>query len=258
MAALQTTDAAQLYNRQALGYLCALLFHPDSLVALALRGRWARYSPDATGTLQANVVTLLRAIFEAEARLEITDAHLQVLDSPALRIPATLLADSRAYPQIVRGLAHFFRRTVVVQPTMVCTYTDYQFNHELDAALDRGTIARALVQHVLATTPDAAYRATRDAFHAAATALYYEYYNRCATPHATRGVAVAAPALERIAAMTAPHSPVLRGAPPDLLRLRLSGSDDAHHDGARSPHSVPSIFYVACDREALSSSDQYK
>jgi len=259
MAALANGEMAQLYNQKALGYLSDILFHPNSLVALALRGRWARYAPDAAGTLQDNVVALLRAIFEAEARLEVTDAHLQVLASPILSIPASLLNDSAAYHQLLRGVKMFFRRTVVNQTSMSITYTDYQYNHVLESVLDRPEIACALVQHILATTPDEAYRATRTAFNAAATALYYEYYNRCASPGGVPGVARAASALERIVSMTAPRSPVLRTVPPDILRLRLSGSDDSRSaDYARTQHNVASIFYISRDQDELARSEQYK
>ncbi len=252
MAALQNAEAELLYNRQALGYLCAILFHPDSMVALAVRARWARYTPAPGHSVHENIIALLRAVFEARAQLEFAETYIQVFDAQILRVPVTLLARSDAFQLLVKYMAPFFARATVAQVSGARSFADYRFNRELDCIADRGAIAVALVEHILATTPDRMYRATRTAISSSAMSLYYEYHNRSASATPAPGVAFTMRALERIGQLTASHSPVVRSATPDLVQLRMSSSEDEHTpDRAQLPNSITSIFYVSHDRHEL-------
>lgn len=250
MADVQAVDNALLYNQRALGYLCDILFHPNSVVAAQICARWARYSPSASTTLHTNLVTLLRAIFEAPAKLEFAEAYIQVFDSPALHIPKTILVESEALRLLVPNMLRFFRRTTLSQTTFTRSHTDYQYNRELDCIADRAAIALGLVRHILATAPPNFYRATRDALNAAATSLYYDYYNRSGVAVPGPGVAFSMTALENIASVTGLHSPIIRVATPEQLQLRLSSSNDERDSTpTRLSNSPSSIFYVSYNRE---------
>lgn len=243
----------QVYNSKALGYLCAILFHPSSIVAQHVRAQWTRYSP-GDATTRAKLEELLMAVFDAPAKLEISETYIQVLDHPALRIPRAAFAQFPGMAQLMRGLTHFFRTSRTSLAAQCTCYADYKHNAILHRTINRGNIACELVRYLLATTPDDMYYTLRNEIHAASTELWTMFWNRGHLPDENWGNDQAAmEAVDAIHEMTKPHSPIIRSASPETVRARLSSSADAAMQAvqfatplsASEPSSNSSVFYVS-------------
>jgi hypothetical protein len=251
-------EHARVYNGKACEYLCMVLFHPSSPVAQHVRGQWTCYAT-GEGSARDKLVQLILAVFDAPVKLEIGETHIQVLDVPALRIPRATFSQFKGTAKLLRGLSLFFRTSRTSLAAQCMCYVDYKFNDVLHGVLDRGGVACELVRYLLASSPDVAYYSTRNEIHAACVILWSTYWNRCSEGGFTDQRVVEA--LSRMCDMTRPHSPIVRSASPETVRLRLSSSAETPGAAAsfaallaprgssdpRDATSASSVFYVSHD-----------
>ncbi len=249
-----TPEDEQVYNGKALGYLCAILFHPSSIVAQHVRGQWTRYSP-GEASIRTKLVELLLAVFDSPAKLEVSETYIQVLDHAALRIPRTTFAQFPGMSHLLRGLAHFFRTTRTSLAAQRTCYLDYKHNELLHSTINRGKIACELVKYLLGTAPEDTYYVLRNEIHAASVELWGIFWNRGHCPDvAGLKEQEHVKAIDAIYDMTKPHSPIIRSASPETVRARLSSSADSALPFAgfsndslscSEPTSSSSVFYVS-------------
>lgn len=245
--AVATQEQIRVYNKKALGYLCDLLFHPDSPLALRVRMEWAQYAP-GQGTLRECLVDLFRAVFESPVRLEVCETYLQVLDSPLLRIPKPTYTEFWHMNLLLSKLAPHFRVSMRSLATLSACYSAYNHDDLLDARLDRVEIVRWLAIHIMASSTGATYRETRDLVHAAAVTLQSDYYAQMNGAPLTPANQRIMEGLSDIAERSAANAPIVRCATPEMVRERIAARDGnavrlSASDGQDSG-SPCSVFYV--------------
>lgn len=254
--AVAAPDQVRVYNTTALGYLCDLLFHPDSPLALLVRKEWAQYAP-GEGTLRDQLVRLFRAVFESPVKLEVCETYLQVLDSPLLHIPKLTYGEFWHMRTLLSKIAPFFRMKTLSLASLCTCYKEYAHNDLLDARLDRPAIAYQLACHILATATDETYRETRAVLHAAAVTLQSDYYAQTQGAPLTPANQRIMLALSEIIYRSTANSPIVRSASPETVRSRLAirgGSPGPRLSSSEDQESgsPSSVFYVSHSRVSRS------
>lgn len=208
-------DAMRIYNEEALRILATIIFAKQSSVAYNVRCRWLRYSPAPQYSLRQALYAIFHAILSAAINFEIGDDFIQVFDCPFLRIPADVVATTRAYTELARGIRLGFARQTIARPSMHKHYGDYRFNAIFNSIIDRSTIVCNLAEQILAFAADEHYLQIRTELYAVTQELSYHFYTIQASGGYNQDPAMNA--LLALKSITSPHSPTIR---------HLKGSDD--------------------------------
>lgn len=153
--------------------LCILLFEGD--MALCILRRWLRYPPRPFESAKVNLRLLLSAVCTSPVRVEFSSMHLQIFDSPYLRIFNETVETSAFLMSTIRLLCAYFRGQCVNNAQREITLRAFIFDELLQCSVSRGSILQSLVYMILTDAIKThAYVAVRDALLLTLTDLYAE------------------------------------------------------------------------------------
>jgi hypothetical protein len=153
--------------------MCILLFEGD--MAMCILRRWLRYPPRPFETMKANLRLLLSAVCTSPVCVEFSSMHLQIFDSPYLRIFNETVETSALLMNTIRFLCAYFRGQCVNNAQREITLRAFVFDDLLECSISRSSILQTMVKMVLTDAIKThAYVAVRDALLMTLTDLYAE------------------------------------------------------------------------------------